>query len=55
MPSSVIEVTSTLVTPNENRTLHSILVTCTISTADMCEVTATANGHILTGNEYRYT
>ena len=50
--SSVINVTATLDTPNENRTLHSITVNCTInpdSTADWCEVMATANGHYLTG------
>ena len=50
--SSVIDVTATLDTPNENRILHSITVNCTIhsdSTADMCEVMATANGHNLTG------
>ena len=45
--------TAILDTPNENRTLHSITFTCTInpdSTADMCEVRATASGHTLTGN-----
>ena len=54
--SSVTEATATLGTANENRTLHSITVTCTIhpdSTADMCEVIATANSQTtLTGNEY---
>ena len=51
---SVIDAIATLVTPNENRALHSITVTCTItpdSAADMCEVIATANGlTTLTGN-----
>ena len=50
---SVIDTTTTLVAPNE---LYSITVTCTIhrdSTADMCEVIATANGQTaLTGNSY---
>ena len=56
--SSVTEATATLGIPNENRTLYSITVTCTIhpdSVADMCEVIATANnGHTLRGNEYMY-
>ena len=54
---SVTDATATLVTPNESRTLHSITVTCAIhpdSTADMCEVMATANGQTHTGNEYEY-
>ena len=50
---SVIDTTTTLVAPNE---LYSITVTCTIhrdSTADLCEVIATANGQTtLTGNSY---
>ena len=53
--SSVIEATATLGTSNENRTLYSIIVTCTInpdSTADMCEVMATANDQTRRGNEY---
>ena len=53
MSSSVTDATATLDTPNNYRTLHSITVNCTInpdSTADMCEVTATANGLILKGN-----
>ena len=58
MAPSVTDATATLDTPNENRTLHSITVTCTInpdSTADRCEVIATANGQAtLTGNEYEY-
>ena len=44
--SSVISTTATVNTPNDNRTLYSITVNCTIhskSTADMCEVIATAN------------
>ena len=49
----------TLDTPNENRTLHSITVTCTIhpgSDADMCEVrTIAANGQTLIGNECEHT
>lgn len=52
--SSVIEATAALGTPNENKTLYSITVTCTIhpdSNADMCEVIVTANGQTLTGNE----
>ena len=57
--SSVANATTTLDTPNENRTLHSITVTCTVnldSTSDMCEVIATANGQMtLTGNYYLYT
>ena len=45
--SSITDATATLVTPNENRTLHSITVTCAInpdSTADMCVVRAMADG-----------
>lgn len=52
--SSVTEATATLGTSNENRTLYSITVTCTIhpnSRANMCEVMATGNGQTLTGNE----
>ena len=53
---SVINATATLVTPNENRTLHSITVTCIInldSTADQCEVIATANDQeTRTGNQH---
>ena len=55
MSSSVIDATAVLDTPNENRTLHSITVTCTIhpdSFADMCEVRATIIGQTLTGNKY---
>ena len=54
---SVINATATLVTPNENRTLHSITVTCTInpdSTADMCEVRAIANDQTFISNEHGY-
>ena len=53
MSSSVTDATATLDTPNDYRTLHSITINCTInpdSTADMCEVTATANGLTLNGN-----
>ena len=44
---SVTETVATLVTPNENRTEHSITVTCTVrpeSDADMCVVMAMADG-----------
>ena len=44
---SVTEAVATLVTPNENRTEHSITVTCTFrpeSDADMCVVMAMADG-----------
>ena len=44
---SVTEAVATLVTPNENRTEHSITVTCTVrpeSDADMCVVMAMADG-----------
>ena len=46
---SVTEAVATLVTPNENRTEHSITVTCTVhpeSDADMCVVMAMADGRI---------
>ena len=52
--SSVTNATVTLDTPNENRTLHSITVNCTISlnsTADTCEVTASNDNQTLNGNE----
>ena len=56
---SVTDATATLDTLNENRTLHSITVTCTInpdSTADMCEVMTNANDQTtLTGNEYEHS
>ena len=58
MAPSVTDATAILDTPNEDRTLHSITVTCTInpdSDADMCEVVTTINGQAtLTGNEYEY-
>ena len=58
MAPSVTDATVTLDTPNEDRTLHSITVVCTInpdSDADMCEVMATANRQtIFIGNEYEY-
>ena len=44
---SVTEAMATLVTPNENRTEHSITVTCTVrpdSNADMCVVMVKAVG-----------
>ena len=44
---SVTEAVATLVTPNENRTEHSITVICTVRTksdADMCVVMAVADG-----------
>ena len=44
---SVIEVVTTLVTPNDSITEHSINVTCTVhpdSDADMCVVMAMAVG-----------
>ena len=44
---SVTETVATLVTPNENKTEHSITVTCTVrpeSDADMCVVMAMADG-----------
>ena len=44
---SVTEVVTTLVTPNDNITEHSITVTCTVrpdSDADMCVVMAMAVG-----------
>ena len=44
--SSVTDAAATLVTPKENRTLHSITVNCTVrpdSTADMCVVMASSN------------
>ena len=58
MSSSVTDATATLITPNENRTEHSITVTCTIhsdSTADQCVVMAMADGQATRiGNEYGY-
>ena len=48
---SVIEAVATLITPNGNRTEHSITVTCTVrpeSDADMCVVMAMADGVIIT-------
>ena len=56
---SVTDATATLVTPNENRTLHSITVNCTInpdSLADQCEVMAVADGQATRiGKEYEHT
>ena len=49
VPPSVTEAVATLVTPNENRTEHSITVTCTVhpeSDADMCVVMAMADGRM---------
>ena len=49
MAPSVTEAVATLVTPNENRTEHSITVTCTVrrkSNADMCVVMAMADGRM---------
>ena len=46
---SVTEAMATLVTPNENKTEHSITVTCTVrpeSDADMCVVITMADGRI---------
>jgi len=54
---SIIDVNATLDTPNENRTLHTIIVTCTIdpdSTANQCVVMAMADGQVTrTGNQLR--
>ena len=44
---SVTEAMATLVTPNDNRAEHSVIVTCTVrpdSNADMCVVMAMAVG-----------
>ena len=53
---SVTEAVATLVTPNENRSEHSITVTCTVrleSGADMCVVMAMADGRMTkSGNMY---
>ena len=49
MAPSVTEAVATLVTPNENRTEHSITVTCTVrpeSDADVCVVMAMADGRM---------
>ena len=46
---SVTEAVATLITPNENRTEHSITVTCTVrpeSYAEMCVVMAMADGRM---------
>ena len=46
---SVTKAVATLVTPNENRTEHSITVTCTVrpeSDADICVVMAMADGRM---------
>ena len=55
--SSVSDAQVTTIIPEDaTNSTYSITVNCTInpdSTADMCEVTATANGQIIrTGNEY---
>ena len=50
--SSVTDVIATLNSPNENKILHSITVTCIIqheNAADLCEVRANTNGETLTG------
>ena len=56
--SSSVTDAVTVITPEDaTNTTYSITVTCTIdpySTADMCEVMATANSQTLTGNEYEY-
>ena len=57
--SSVSDAQVTTITPEDaTNPTYSITVNCTInpdSTADMCEVMATANGQILTGNEVYIT
>ena len=43
---------------NVNTSIYSITVTCTInpdSTADVCEVIATASNHIFIGSEFNKT
>ena len=55
---SVTEAVATLVTPNENRTEHSITVTCTVhpeSDADMCVVMAMADGIMTRSGKYAAT
>ena len=55
---SVTEAVATLVTPNENRTEHSITVTCTVrpeSDADMCVVMAMADGRMTRSGKYVHT
>ena len=50
--SSVTDVIATLDSPNENKILHSITVTCIIqhdNVANLCEVRVTTNGETLTG------
>ena len=52
---SVTETVATLVTPNENRTEHSITVNCTVhpeSDADMCVVMAMADGRMIRTGTY---
>ena len=52
---SVNEAVAALVTPNENRTEHSITVTCTVcpeSDADMCVVMAMADGRMTREGTY---
>ena len=52
---SVTEAVATLVTPNENRTEHSITVTCTVhpeSYADVCVVMAMADGRMTRSGTY---
>ena len=55
--SSVSDAQVTTITPEDaTNSTYSITVNCTInpdSTANMCEVMATANGQILTGNEHK--
>ena len=55
---SVTEAVATLVTPNENRTEYSIIVTCTVhpeSDADMCVVMAMADGRMTRSGTKRMT
>ena len=54
---SITEAMTTLVTPNEIRTNHSITVTCTVrpeSDADMCVVMAMADGRTTREGKYSY-
>ena len=55
---SVTEVVTTLVTPNDTMTEHSIIVTCTVhpdSNADMCVVMAMAVGRTTREGTYGHT
>ena len=54
---SVTEVVATLVTPNDDITEHSIIVTCTVrpdSNADMCVVMAMAVGRTTREGTYMH-